>query len=125
MDNLNNIPLNSMSENADKLMLEMTQTAQEFQGVSDSLESLLSKVEQQQISSELSKALQGINTLTKDLSSGSQGYEELRTTLHTLTATMNELKPLLNQLKHKPNSLLFNNGEVAEPIPTKLNGAQP
>ncbi|MFQ3194463.1 MAG: paraquat-inducible protein B, partial [Colwellia sp.] len=49
---------------------------------------------------------------------------ELRTTLHTLTATMNELKPLLNQLKHKPNSLLFNNGEVAEPIPTKLNGAQ-
>ncbi|MFT6918328.1 MAG: paraquat-inducible protein B [Cognaticolwellia sp.] len=124
MDNLNNIPLNNMSENANKLMLEMTQTAQELQGVSHSFDSLLSKVEQQQISSELSKALQGINTLTKDLSSGSQGYEELRTTLHTLTATMNELKPLLNQLKHKPNSLLFNNGEVAEPIPTKLNGAQ-
>ncbi|MBA6287655.1 intermembrane transport protein PqiB [Colwellia sp. MB3u-4] len=125
MDNLNNMPLNNMSENANKMMLEMTQTAQEFQEVSDSLDSLLSKVEQQQISSELSKALQGINTLTKDLSSGSQGYEELRTTLHTLTATMNELKPLLNQLKHKPNSLLFNNGEVAEPIPTKLNGVQP
>ena len=125
MDNLNNIPLNNMSENANKLMLEMTQTAQELQGVSHSFDSLLSNVEQQQISSELSKALQGINTLTKDLSSGSQGYEELRTTLHTLTATMNELKPLLNQLKHKPNSLLFNNGEVAEPIPTKLNGAQP
>ncbi|MBA6295802.1 intermembrane transport protein PqiB [Colwellia sp. MB02u-9] len=125
MDNLNNMPLNSMSENANKMMLEMTQTAQEFQGVSHSLDSLLSKVEQQKISTELSKALQGINTLTKDLSSGSQGYEELRTTLHTLTATMNELKPLLNQLKHKPNSLLFNNGEVSEPIPTKLNGAQP
>ncbi|TWX73559.1 intermembrane transport protein PqiB [Colwellia sp. C1TZA3] len=124
MDNLNNIPLNNMSENANKLMLEMTQTAQELQGVSHSLDSLLSKVEQQKISSELSKALQGINTLTKDLSSGSQGYEELRSTLHTLTATMNELKPLLNQLKHKPNSLLFNNGEVTEPVPTKLNGAQ-
>ncbi|MBA6225457.1 intermembrane transport protein PqiB [Colwellia sp. MB02u-18] len=125
MDNLNNMPLNNMSENANKMMLEMTQTAQEFQGVSHSFDSLLSKVEQQQVSTELSKALQGINTLTKDLSSGSQGYEELRTTLHTLTATMNELKPLLNQLKHKPNSLLFNNGEVSEPIPTKLNGAQP
>jgi paraquat-inducible protein B len=124
MDKLNNIPLNSISENANKLMLEVTQTAQEIQGVSHSLDSLLSNVEQQKISSELSKALQGINTLTKDFSSGSQGYEELRTTLHTLTATMNELKPLLNQLKHKPNSLLFNNGEVAEPIPTKLDGAQ-
>lgn len=124
MDNLNNIPLNNLSENANQLMLEISQTAQGLQGVSKSLDTILSQVEQQQVSSELSKALQGINTLTKDLSSGSRGYEDLRTTLHTLTATMNELKPLLNQLKHKPNSLIFNNGESSEPMPTKLNGAQ-
>ena len=37
---------------------------------------------------------------------------------------MNELKPLLNQLKHKPNSLIFNSGETTEPSPTKFNGAQ-
>jgi paraquat-inducible protein B len=124
IDNLNSIPLNSMSENANQLMLEITQTAQELQGVSQSIDSLFSQVEQEQISSELSKALQSITTLTTNFSSGSKGYEELRTTLQTLTSTMNELKPLLNQLKHKPNSLLFNNGEFSEPIPTKLNGAQ-
>ena len=124
IDNLNNIPLKSMSNNANQLMLEITQTAQELQGVGQSIEKLLGQVDQQKISSELSKTLQGITTLTKDLSSGSQGYEELRSTLHTLTATMNELKPLLNQLKHKPNSLIFNSGEGSEPIPTKTNGAQ-
>lgn len=124
IDNLNNIPLNKMSENANKFMLEITQTAQELQGVSQSLDRLLNQVEQQKISSQLSKTLQSITTLTKDMSSGSQGYEELRTTLHTLTATMNELKPLLNQLKHKPNGLIFNNGETSEPMPQKLNGAQ-
>ena len=124
IDNLNNIPLKSMSNNANQLMLEITQTAQELQGVGQSIDRLLGQVDQQKISSELSKTLQGITTLTKDLSSGSQGYEELRSTLHTLTATMNELKPLLNQLKHKPNSLIFNSGEGSEPIPTKTNGAQ-
>tara|TARA_R110000737_G_scaffold236632_1_gene249020 strand:- start:6554 stop:8209 length:1656 start_codon:yes stop_codon:yes gene_type:complete len=124
MDTLNNIPLNSMSNNANQLMLEISQTAQELQGVSQSLDKLLGQVEQQEISSELNKVLQGITVLTRDLSSGSSGYEDLRTTLNTLTATMNELKPLLNQLKHKPNSLIFNDGESAEPIPTKLNGTQ-
>lgn len=124
MDNLNNLPLHNLSENANKLMIEIAQTAQELQSVGKSLDSLLTQVEQQQISSELSKALQGISSLTQDLSSGSQGYEELRATLNTLTSTMNELKPLLKQLKHKPNSLIFNNGETSEPIPTKRNGAQ-
>ncbi len=123
MDNLNNIPLNDLSNNANQLMLDVAQTAKELQSASQSLNKLLSQVEQQKISSELNKTLQGINNLTKDLSSGSRGYEDLRTTLNTLTATMNELKPLLNQLKHKPNSLIFNNGEVSEPMPIKRNGA--
>ncbi len=124
MDNLNNIPLDNLSTSANDLMLEVTKTAQELQQVSQSLNTLLSQVEQEKISSELSQTLQGINALTKDLSSGSKGYEEIRTTLRTLTATMNELKPLLNQLKHKPNSLIFNDGDKEEPTPTKINGAQ-
>ncbi|MEH6597556.1 MAG: intermembrane transport protein PqiB [Colwellia polaris] len=124
IDNLNNIPLKSMSANANTLMVEVTQTAQELQEVSQSLDNILSQAEHAQVSAELSRTLQGITALTKDLSSGSTGYEDLRTTLHTLTATMNELKPLLNQLKHKPNSLIFNNGETTEPTPTKFNGAQ-
>ena len=125
IDTLNNIPLNSMSNNASQLMLEITQTAQELQAVGQSLDKLLTQVEQQQVSSELNKALQGFNALTQDLSSGSSGYEDLRTTLNTLTATMNELKPLLNQLKHQPNSLIFNDGVNTEPMPTKLNGVKP
>lgn len=124
MDKLNNIPLNNMAGNANKLMLEITKTARELQLVSQSLTTVLSQVEQQKLSAELSKTLQGFSKLTNDLSSGSQGYEDLRTTLHTLTTTMNELKPLLNQLKRKPNSLLFNSDETTEPSPTKFDGLQ-
>ena len=124
MDNLNSLPLEHLGENANQLMLEVSQTALELQSVSKSLNSLLNQVEQEQISSQLTTTLAGINALTSDLSSGSKGYEDLRVTLKTLTATMNELKPLLNQLKHKPNSLIFNDGETIEPTPTKRSGAQ-
>ena len=41
MDNLNNIPLNNLSNNANQLMVEVTQTAQELQAVSQSLDNLL------------------------------------------------------------------------------------
>ena len=122
MDNLNNIPLNHLGDNANQLMMEFTQTAKELQTVSQSLASVIGQVEQEQLSNKLSKTLQGIDAFTKDLSSGSKGYEDLRVTLKTLTSTMNELKPLLNQLKHKPNSLIFNSGETTEPVPTKNNG---
>lgn len=124
IDNLNNIPLDNLGNNANQLILDISDTAKELQEVGKSLNTVLNQVEQQHLSSELSKTLKGINTLAKDLSSGSKGYEDLRTTLNTLTATMNELKPLLNQLKHKPNSLIFNDGETSEPMPTKHNGAQ-
>jgi paraquat-inducible protein B len=124
IDNLNNIPLAHLGKNANQLMLEVGETAQELKSVSQNLGKLLNQVEQENISSQLTKTLNGINTLTTDLSSGSKGYEDLRVTLKTLTATMNELKPLLNQLKHKPNSLVFNDGETTEPTPTTRNGAQ-
>ncbi|SEL73435.1 paraquat-inducible protein B [Colwellia chukchiensis] len=124
MDNLNNIPLHSLSNNANHLMQEIGESAQAIAKMSESLEALLSDVKQQQVSSELSNTLQSINLLTKDLSSGSQAYQDVRTTLKTLTATMNELKPLLKQLKHQPNSLIFNNGVTTEPEPSKHSGAQ-
>ena len=71
IDNLNNIPLKSMSANANTLMVEVTQTAQELQEVSQSLDNILSQAEHAQVSAELSRTLQGITALTKDLSSGS------------------------------------------------------
>ena len=124
IDNLNSIPLDNLGKNANQLMVEVANTAKELQTLSKNLDTVLTEVGQQKLGKELSNTLQGINTLTKDLSSGSKGYDDLRTTLNTLTATMNELKPLLNQLNRKPNSLIFNSGETSEPTPTKSNGAQ-
>jgi len=120
MDNLNNLPLDKLSNNANNLLLEITKTANELQGVSQSLEQLLVDANKEKLSEQLAQTLQGINHLTKDLSSGSTGYEDLRKTLQTLTETMHELKPLLNQLNNQPNSLIFNSGQQEEIEPKGL-----
>lgn len=119
MDNLNNIPVDQLSGNANELMFTFTQTAKELQNASKSLDLLLKQTANEQLSAKLSQTLKGIDTLTQDFSSGSKSYDDLRHALHTLTATMNELKPLLNQLNNQPNSLIFNSGHTAEPTPTK------
>jgi paraquat-inducible protein B len=122
MDNLNALPLADIGDNTNELLLEITQTAQQLQAVSQNLELLLSNANQQQLGTELAKTLKNISKLTQDLSSGSKGYDDLRQTLNALTATMQELRPFLNQLKHQPNGLIFNSGKIDEISPKSSTG---
>ena len=111
MDSLNHLPLDQLSGNANNLLLEITQTAKQLQGVSQTLDTLLNSANKEELSQQLAQTLDGITLLTRDLSAGSKGYEDLRKTLGALTDTLHELTPLLNQLKHQPNSLIFNSGQ--------------
>jgi len=124
IDNLNSLPLGDISNNANELLIEVSETAKELQQLSASIEGLVSDVTKDKLSAELIQTLKGITSLTKDLSSGSKGYQDLRETLRTLTDTMQELKPLLNQLNSQPNSLIFNTGESDSIEPKKQKGAK-
>ena len=123
IDNLNSLPLNDLSHNANQLLIEVSETAQELQQLSASVEQLVGDVTKDKLSAQLIQTLKGINKLTQDLSSGSKGYQDVRETLRTLTDTMQELKPLLNQLNSQPNSLIFNGGEAKDIEPKKRKGA--
>jgi paraquat-inducible protein B len=117
IDNLNALPLEEISGNTNELITEFTQTAKSFQNVTDNLSHVLDGVNQQELTQELKTTLQSYTKLSKDLSAGSKGYEDLRQTLSALTKVMNELQPLINQLKHQPNGLIFESGkaDVIEP----------
>jgi paraquat-inducible protein B len=121
MDNLNALPLDDLSSNTNVLITEFTQTAKSFKSVSENLTSILDGVNQQQLPHELKATLQSYKKLSKDLSSGSKGYEDLRQTLSALTKVMNELQPLLNQLKHQPNGLIFESGKADVLAPKRYN----
>jgi paraquat-inducible protein B len=117
MDSLNELPMDKLSGNANELLLaitktakELTQTASELSGASKNLSVLLADANKQKLSELLTVTLRNVATLTKDLSSGSTGYEDLRKTLSALTESMHELRPLLKQLKQQPNGLVFDPG---------------
>jgi paraquat-inducible protein B len=121
IDNLNALPLDEISGNANALITEFTQTAKSFQSVGNDLSAVIEGVNEQQLSKELKTTLQSYTKLSKDLSAGSKGYEDLRQTLSALTKVMNELQPLLNQLKHQPNGLIFEAGKEDILEPKKYN----
>ena len=56
--------------------------------------------------------------LTADFSEGSTTYTELNNSLRLMQSALHELRPLLKQVKDKPNSLIFNDG-VQEEIEPK------
>jgi len=121
IDNLNALPFEKISDNTNELLTEFTQTAKAFQNVSENLTTILENVNQQQLSKEMKTTLQSYTKLSKDLSAGSKGYEELRQTLAALTKVMHELQPLLNQLKHQPNGLIFESGKADNIKPKKYS----
>jgi len=122
MDSLNKLPLDSLSNNANQLFKEFTQTAKELQGLSQNLEKLLADANSEKLSQQLSKTLKNISNLTNDFSSGSKGYEDIRKSLKALKDTMQELSPLLKQLNHQPNGLIFNSGQKDTIEPKKHTG---
>lgn len=124
IDSLNKLPLEGLTGNANNLMHEITQTAKELQAVSKNLEQLLANANNDELTQNIASTLQNISRLTKDFSSGSKGYEDLRQTLQALTGAMEELNPLLNQLKHQPNGLLFNSGHTSTIEPKKHSGVK-
>jgi len=125
LDNLNQLPLNDFVNNANGTLQEISQLSKNLQAVSKNIELLVSDVNQQALPEQLRISLNNISALSQDLSSESPVYQELQTTLKTFTELMHELKPVLNQLKHKPNSLIFSPGIDEKILPTKHNGTQP
>jgi paraquat-inducible protein B len=125
LNRLNNLPIDQVTSNANSLFVELTQTAKALQQVSGSVKNLVDNATDDKLTSQLVRTLKSINTLSQDFSSGSQGHDELRETLRSLTNTMGELKPLLNQLNSRPNSLIFNEGQTDTFEPKKKSGVKP
>ncbi|MEP1449239.1 MAG: intermembrane transport protein PqiB [Paraglaciecola sp.] len=117
LDNINEIKLKDLSENANSMLSQISQAAQSLQSTATAVDNLLTSVQQDQISSTLAETLENISRLTQDYSAESDTYKELNHTMQALQAIIQELQPLLMQLNSKPNSLIFTNGNGTRLIP--------
>jgi paraquat-inducible protein B len=120
LDKLNNLPLESMVDNADDLLIEMKGMATSLATVGKNLQTVLSDVDQQELIKQLNSMLESMTKLASGYSEGSKGYEDITDTLETLNSRLQELQPLLLQLNQQPNSLIFS-GDVPDDTQPKAS----
>jgi paraquat-inducible protein B len=110
LESINEFDLTLFENNTNELIQELTQTAKQLQQVSNNLNTVLVSAGQEQIVVQLKETLANVSKVTQDFSSGSPSYLELQNALNAMTSVMHELSPLLNQLKNRPNGLIFDSG---------------
>ena len=125
MGTLNKLPLENTVDNVDNTLEEIFKSMETVQEVSRNMDLLIADIEQQKLPKELKQTLQEVTSLLKDFSAESQGYQQVTDTLKSLTSVLHELEPVIKQLKHQPNSLIFNGGEQNMIEPKKYQGTAP
>ncbi len=85
--------------------------------VAKSLDKLLAQKDTQALPSDMRKSLQEIQTTLNGFGPDAAPYRNLEGALSRFEQVMKELQPVLRQLNEKPNSLVFGDDKVQDPIP--------
>jgi paraquat-inducible protein B len=119
VEHLAKLPLDKLSTDASGLLIELSNTAKEFQKVSKNLEQLLADTNQQSTINNLNNTLKSFTKVANDFAKGSKNYHELTQTLLLMQENLQALKPLLKKVDNKPNSLIFSGAIDDDIIPKK------
>ena len=117
VDSINSMKLDQIGSNANMMLVELAETAKEFRGLSEQLETALSEQQLQQLVASFDASFNQLNQLMSDYSSGSEAYVQLNQSLRSLDATLRDLRPILHELDRKPNSLVFSSSGAKDPEP--------
>ena len=109
LDKFNRLPL-------ENTVGELNASLKELKTTLASANQLLSKPQTQQIPGELNKTLGELRQTLAGISPQSPVYQDVQATLKSIDKTLNDARPLVNTLKEKPNSLIFNQNSK-DPIP--------
>jgi paraquat-inducible protein B len=117
LDNINEIKLKAISDNATDMLSEIAQAAKALQLTAQTADRLLTTVHEDKVSSALTDTLENLSNLSQDFSADSKTYKELNHTMQSLQSTLKELQPLMLQLNSTPNSLIFTDGNGPRLMP--------
>ncbi|HBV20553.1 MAG TPA: paraquat-inducible protein B, partial [Nitrosomonas sp.] len=110
IEKINNLPLESIGKRAEQLLAQSTQTLH-------SIEKMTTDMHDLELVASLNGTLHDARELMSDFTAESATNQELQRMLATVADAFAEIKPLLTQLKNKPDALIFSNGIQDEPEP--------
>jgi paraquat-inducible protein B len=88
-------------------MDEIAATLAEFRKSASDLDEILSDPAAHEMMGTLNAALTSFQQLASDFSEGSATNVELQKSLQSLARALNELEPVLRNIRRNPNSLIF------------------
>jgi paraquat-inducible protein B len=119
LDKFNSLPLNETVVAMNRSLSALQKTLTSAEQTVDSVHNLLEQEGVQSLPAELEQSLNKIQQTLDGFAPNSSVYRNLDDSLVQLNKVMAELQPVLRQLNEKPNSLLFGEDKVADPVPVK------
>ncbi|KZM42036.1 paraquat-inducible protein B [Marinomonas sp. SBI22] len=119
IDTLNKLPLESLTKDTQQVLKDLSKTLNDLNQTSYKVNALVDQTHKAQLPQQLQDTLEKVSTMTQGLSEGSPGYDELLNTLQAVQSSLHELKPLLNKVKNRPNSLIFSDNQPSDIEPFK------
>lgn len=111
MQAINQLPLGELVDTANVALDEIAATLAEFRKSAVALDEILADPASRELLGSLNATLIGFQQLAEDFSEGSATNVEFQESLESLSRTLNELEPVIRNLRRKPNSLIFGGGE--------------
>jgi paraquat-inducible protein B len=114
LDNVAQVPLNKTFEQLGQTMSEANDTLRQLQELSKSVKQLLDKSETQQLPADLAATINELNLTLEAYQANGQIGRPLKENMVSLGRALNELQPLLRQLRENPNTLIFDSKPRAD-----------
>ncbi|WP_050809993.1 intermembrane transport protein PqiB [Neisseria weaveri] len=106
---LNKLPL-------DKTVNQVNATLAELQNTLKSANALVNRPQTKALPQEINKTLTELRQTLQGVSPQSPLYHDVQSTLQNIDKTLRDMRPVINNLKEKPNSLIFQSN-IKDPIP--------
>jgi paraquat-inducible protein B len=119
LNKLNNLPMEDTLTSLNETLKTSERTLASAERVANNIDKLLSQSDTQQIPADIRQSLQQLQKTLDGYGPNSTMYSEMESTLKELEKVMTEFKPVLKQLNEKPNSLVFGEDEVSDPVPVR------
>lgn len=119
LNKLNDIPLDAVTEDIQRVIDEMSATATSVATTSDNFNATIQALDVELINQQIKNVGDQMTQLLADYAAGSASYDSVNDSLATMQQTLLDLQPILLKLNEKPNGLVFGSSADEDPQPRR------
>ena len=116
---LNSVPVEALSNKLDTLLTEGQNTLLSVKELTNASTALVSDEGNLALIAQVNDTMASFETLAQSFSADSRANQEVLGLLQSLTSIIEEFRPLLTELRNKPNSLILPSTTTEEVIPMR------